>query len=86
MNNIQSLQFIYPELILALFSFMALMGGVGRCSKNFLGTISFLGVVLAAFLFSAGLTSGVPLFFGMLIHETTGFLIVLQAQLVAKLV
>ena len=86
MNNIQSLQFITPELILVLFSFMALMGGVMKCSKNFLGTIALLGVVLSALLFAVSMTAGSSLFFGLLIHDTFAEFFRMLTLLIAGLV
>lgn len=66
MNNLESLPFIYPELILAGFALILLIAGVfGLCRKT-LGLWALMGVVVSALFLSASPQTGSGLFFNML--------------------
>ncbi len=70
MNNIESLQFIVPEIILVFFSFVVLMGGVFSRRSNFpAGALAFWGVVISAVVFIKGGAQGLLLFSGLLVCD-----------------
>lgn len=86
----QSLQFIFPEIALAVFALGALMGGAFTHKKSFLGTFAFLGVLSSVALLPLSFKVGSSLFFGMLVNDalsaffrqvtllTTGIIILLS--------
>lgn len=75
MVSIDSLRFIIPEGVLFVFALVVLFLGLIRVSKNILGLLSFLGVLISALflLFYVG-TSHVAFFSNMLCNDGMAFL------------
>ena len=67
--NSQSLQFILPELILAVFALGAMLGGAFARDKKRIGLLALLGVIVSACFLPLSLQAGPSAFSDMLIND-----------------